>query len=158
MAEHGARVTQTEIDVGVAIGILEVNAFSRCDEQIEWRAPIHHPMHGNTAKPVFCSLFGERLRRRIATGKYGFFPGKKVDYGFLRNCNTHDALLSGGRWTTLAGPGDEGQAPVGFCGNGLTHACLQQIMDVNQALGFSAIIHDKYCGDPLVVDEFNDFT
>ena len=92
VAEHGAGVAKAKIDVVVAIGVGYVNALRLGDEQREWRAPVHHPVHGNTLQPVPGRIFRELFRSRVALGEEGLFAAQHGLYRLLRNVPRHDIL------------------------------------------------------------------
>ena len=52
VAEHRAGIAQAEIDIGVAVGIGEVDALRRLDEERKRRSPVDHPVHRDAAQPM----------------------------------------------------------------------------------------------------------
>ena len=52
VAEHRAGVAETEIDVGVAVDVFELDAARLADEQRMRRAPVAHPVHRHAVQPM----------------------------------------------------------------------------------------------------------
>ena len=61
MAGHGAGVAQAEIDVAVAVHIVEVRALGLADEGRESAGPLDHPVHGHAAQQRFAGAFEQSL-------------------------------------------------------------------------------------------------
>src|SRR5690349_316379 len=52
MTEHRAGIAEAEIDVGIAIDVLEFDAARLAHEQRVRSAPVAHPVHGHAVQPV----------------------------------------------------------------------------------------------------------
>jgi hypothetical protein len=96
MAKHGARVTQAEINVAVAVGVGQVDALGLLNEQREGGSPVHHPMHGHAAQPVPCCIIGMPLGLWVALDKEGLFSCQHGQNLGFRYGSFHDFL---GKWT-----------------------------------------------------------
>ncbi|MCY1429437.1 hypothetical protein D9M71_453540 [compost metagenome] len=66
MAEHGAGVAETEVDVLVAVDIVEARPLGAFDEQRAGRRPVGHPVHRYAGVEGLVRTLGEGDGFRIA--------------------------------------------------------------------------------------------
>ena len=72
MTGHGAGVAQAEINVIVAVDILEMRAVGFGDEDGKFAGPLFHPVHGDAAEEGFLGA-GVKSGRQWAFGDEFFF-------------------------------------------------------------------------------------
>src|ERR1700683_862604 len=74
---HGAGVAEAEIDVIVAVNILEMRAVSFGDEDGKFAGPLFHPVHGDAAEEGFLGAGVESGRERAFGDEFFFFAAHK---------------------------------------------------------------------------------
>jgi hypothetical protein len=99
VTEHGAGVAQAEIDVAVAVDVLDVDTQRAAHEQRVRRVPVPHPMHGHAAQPARCARLrqasGFAMRGAETVGLAGDQPAQRftVDAGPPRVVHDASAAL-----------------------------------------------------------------
>jgi hypothetical protein len=73
MAGHSAGVAKAEINVIVAVNILEMRAMGFCDEDWKFAGPFFHPVHGNAAEKGFLRAGVEGGGERSMVRRVDFF-------------------------------------------------------------------------------------
>ena len=61
MPGHGAGVAQAEVDVAVAVHVVEVRALGFADEGRKSAGPLDHPVHGHAAEQRFAGTLEQGL-------------------------------------------------------------------------------------------------
>jgi len=81
VAEHAAGVAQAEVDVLVAVDIMETRPLGALDEQRTGRRPIGHPVHRHAAEQRLASALGQRLRARVALQEARLLGSEELRHG-----------------------------------------------------------------------------
>ena len=81
VAEHGAGVAQAEVDVFVAVDIIEARALGAADEQRIRGRPVGHPVHRYAAEQRVARPLGQGHGFRIALDKARSFTGGEGFHG-----------------------------------------------------------------------------
>src|SRR5688572_18290180 len=100
MTEHRTGVAEAEIEIGVSVDVLELDAARLAHEQRMRRAPVAHPVHGHAVEPVFGAelreprRLGVRRHERIALSRRE--PGQRFAFDARAARVIHEETIARG--------------------------------------------------------------